>query len=64
MGVWAYRVTLSARWPTLLMLKYLYNLSDERVVAHCETNPYFQYLAERPPYSGFIGDDTRRESAC
>ena len=29
----------------LLILKYLYNLSDERVVAHWETNPYFQYLA-------------------
>ena len=27
------------------MLKHLYNLSDERVVAHWETNPYFQYLA-------------------
>jgi len=27
------------------MLKHLYNLSDERVVAHWETNPYFQYSA-------------------
>jgi transposase, IS5 family len=27
------------------MLKHLYNLSDERVVAHWETNSYFQYLA-------------------
>jgi IS5 family transposase len=29
----------------LLMLKHLYNLSDERVVAHWETNPYYQCLA-------------------
>jgi transposase, IS5 family len=27
------------------MFKHLYNLSDEPVVAHWETNPYFQYLA-------------------
>ena len=33
------------KMAALLMLKHLYNLSDERVVAHWETNPYFQYLA-------------------
>ena len=33
------------KMAALLILKHLYNLSDERVVAHWETNPYFQYLA-------------------
>ncbi len=27
------------------MLKHLYNLSDERVVAMWQENPYYQYLA-------------------
>jgi hypothetical protein len=29
----------------LLMLKYLYSLSDERVVAMWQENPYDQYFA-------------------
>ena len=33
------------KMAALLMLQHLYNLSYERVVAHWETNPYFQYLA-------------------
>jgi transposase, IS5 family len=33
------------KMAALLMLKHLHNLSDERVVAHWETNPYFQYFA-------------------
>jgi IS5 family transposase len=33
------------KMAALLMLKHLYNLRDERVVAHWETNPYLQYLA-------------------
>jgi transposase, IS5 family len=33
------------KMAALLMLKHLYNFSDERVVAHWETNPYFQYFA-------------------
>jgi transposase, IS5 family len=33
------------KMASLLMLKHLYNLSDERVLAHWETNPYFQYMA-------------------
>jgi hypothetical protein len=34
-----------SKMATLWMRKHLYHLSDERVVAHGETNPYFQYLA-------------------
>jgi transposase, IS5 family len=33
------------RMIALLVLKHLYNLSDERVVAHWETDAYFQYFA-------------------
>jgi transposase, IS5 family len=33
------------KMTALLMRKHRYHLSDERVVAHWETNPYFQYLA-------------------
>jgi transposase, IS5 family len=33
------------KMAALLMLKHLHNFSDERVVAHWETNPYFQYFA-------------------
>ena len=33
------------KMAALLMLKYLYNLSDERVVALWIENPYFQYFA-------------------
>jgi transposase, IS5 family len=32
------------KMAALLMRKHRYHLSDERVVAHWETNPYFQYL--------------------
>lgn len=32
------------KMAALLMLKHLYNLSDERVVERWETEPYFQYL--------------------
>ena len=33
------------KMAALLMLKHLYNLSDERVVDRWETDPYYQYLA-------------------
>jgi transposase, IS5 family len=33
------------KMAALLMRTLLYPLSDERVVAHWETNPYYQYLA-------------------
>ena len=33
------------KMAALLMLKHLYNLSDERVVAMWQENPYYQYLA-------------------
>ena len=33
------------KMAALLMLKHLYNLSDERVVDRWETDPYFQYFA-------------------
>ena len=33
------------KMAALVMLKHLYNLSDERVVARWETDPYFQYFA-------------------
>lgn len=33
------------RMSALLMLKYLYNFSDERVVAMWQENPYYQYFA-------------------
>jgi hypothetical protein len=36
---------LISKMAAFLMCKYLYHLSDERVVAPWETNPYFQYLA-------------------
>jgi hypothetical protein len=33
------------KMAALWMRKHRYHLSDECVVAHWETNPYFQYLA-------------------
>jgi IS5 family transposase len=33
------------KMSALLMLKYLYNLSDERVVAMWQESPYYQYFA-------------------
>jgi len=33
------------KMAALIMLKYCYNLSDERVVAAWKENPYFQFFA-------------------
>ena len=38
------------KMAALLRLKHGYNLSDERVVAHWETNPYFQYFSGEAPF--------------
>jgi hypothetical protein len=47
MYVWAYRVSPLERWLHLLMLKHLYNLSDEHLVAYWETGVYFPVLRWR-----------------